>query len=124
MTEKQIRYTLSRSKSLKSKLLINKLFGKGQSIVVYPLRLVFIDADIKVDEDFLVSFSVPKKKFKRAVDRNRIKRLMRESFRLQQHNLKLSGKTAMMWIYLSKDMPDYDLVYKKMSKIIDKFNEK
>ena len=122
MTEKQPRFTLPRSKSLKSKLLIDQLFKQGQSLVAFPLRLVYLPADYEVNEPFLTGFSVPKKKFKHAVDRNRIKRLMRESFRLQQHNLKLPGKTIMMWIYLSKDMPDYDLIYQKMVEIIDEFN--
>ena len=123
MTEKQPRYTLPRSKSLKSKLLIDQLFKQGQSLVAFPLRLVYLPADYEVNEPFLTGFSVPKKKFKHAVDRNRIKRLMRESFRLQQHDLKLPGKTIMMWIYLSKDMPDYDLIYQKMAEIIDEFNQ-
>jgi len=122
MTEKQPRYTLPRSKSLKSKLLIDQLFKQGQSLVAFPLRLVYLPADYEADEPFLTGFSVPKKKFKHAVDRNRIKRLMRESFRLQQHNLKLSDKTIMMWIYLSKDIPDYDLISQKMAEIIDGFN--
>jgi len=123
MTEKQPRYTLPHSKSLKSKLLIDQLFKQGQSLVAFPLRLVYLPADYEADEPFLTGFSVPKKKFKHAVDRNRIKRLMRESFRLQQHDLKLPGKTIMMWIYLSKDMPDYDLIYQKMAEIIDEFNQ-
>ena len=123
MTEKQVRYTLPRSKSLKSKLLIDQLFKQGQSLVVFPLRLVYLPVDYQANEPFLTGFSVPKKKFKHAVDRNRIKRLMRESFRLQQHDMKLPGKTIMMWIYLSQDMPDYDLVYRKMAEIIDEFNE-
>jgi len=123
MTEKQPRYTLPRSKSLKSKLLIDKLFKQGQSLVAYPLRLVYLSVNYEANEPFLSGFSVPKKKFKHAVDRNRIKRLMRESFRLQQHDLKLSGKTIMMWIYLSKDTPDYDLIYQKMTEIINEFNQ-
>jgi ribonuclease P protein component len=123
MTGKQLRYTLPRSKSLKSKLLINKLFKEGQSLVAYPLRMVYLTTDYEMNEPFLTGFSVPKKKFKHAVDRNRIKRLMRESFRLQQHNLKLSGKTVMMWVYLCKEMPRYNLIYQKMAEIIDEFND-
>ncbi len=118
MTEK-IKYGLPRSKSLKSKILIDQLFKNGKYISQHPLRLVYLPVDYDKEEAFLVGFSVPKKKFKRAVDRNRIKRLMREAFRLQQHNLQLPQKTLMMWIYTGKELPEYEEVYKLISAIIE-----
>ncbi len=124
MTSDKQRYTLPRSKSLKSKILIDALFKKGDSLIAYPLRLVYLPVENSIDENFLVAFSVPKKKFKRAVDRNRIKRLMRESFRLQQHHLQLPKKTVMMWIFIGKDIPDYKIIYQKMEELIVAFNQK
>ncbi len=116
-------YTLSRQKSLKSKILIDALFTEGRSIVSYPFRLVYLPAEFPQNEPFLVGFSVPKKKFKRAVDRNRIKRLMRESFRLQQYDLQLPQKTVMMWLYTGKEIPDYRKVFQSVKVIIEKMNE-
>ena len=119
----KLRHKLPRSNSLKSKLLIDALFRNGQSMVSFPLRLVYLPMSYTENSPFLVGFSVPKKKFKKAVHRNRIKRLMRESFRLQQHRLNLPGKTVLMWIYMGKELPDYDTIYKNMSLIIKKLSK-
>ncbi len=124
MTETKKIFGLSRHKSLKNKKLIDQLFKQGNSLVAYPLRVVWMPADYKQDEPFLVAFSVPKKKFKRAVDRNRIKRLMRESFRLQQNDMKLPQKTVMMWLYLDKQLPDFQTVFEKTSELIKLINNK
>jgi len=112
------KYSLPRSKSLKSKILIEQLFKEGKSISKFPVRLVYLQTEYNKDEKFQVAFSVPKKKFKKAVDRNRIKRLMREAFRLQQHQLLLPQKTIMMWLYTGKEIPDYRTIFQAMEKII------
>lgn len=118
-----LRHKLPRSSSLKRKLLIDNLFSQGRSIMSFPVRLVYLPISYPEDSPFLAGFSVPKKKFKKATDRNRIKRLMREAFRLQQHQLNLPEKTVMMWIYTGKNMPDYDTIYQKVSEIIHEFNK-
>ena len=115
-------FSLNRQKSLKSKILLNDLFTKGESIIDYPLRLVYLEIDLDAAQSFLTAFSVPKRKFKKAVHRNRIKRLMRESFRLQQNDLSLPRQTIMMWIYMDRQMPSFDLIYNKMHKIIIALN--
>ena len=121
---KQVRYTLPRNKSLKSKILIERLFKQGDSISKYPVRLVYLKTNYDKDENFQVGFSVPKKKFKRAVDRNRIKRLMREAFRLQQYSLPQDKKMILMWIFTGKDMPAYKDIYQSIEQILAVLNTK
>ncbi len=119
-----LRYKLPRKSILKRKQLIDALFQSGRSIAAYPLRLVYLPMSYPEDSRFLVTFSVPKKKIKKAVHRNRIKRLMRESFRLQQYDLNLPQKTLLMWIFTGNDVPNYEIIYQKMNLIINEINKK
>ena len=85
MTRK--RYTLSKEERLSWKRYIDLLFAKGQSFVAFPLRVVYlpIEGEMPARVSFMVS--VPKKKFKRVVKRNLIKRRVRETFRVRKYSL-------------------------------------
>ena len=87
-------FSFPKSKHLCSKMVIDRLFASGDKLLVYPLRVVYSvsaadysDADDAVLEPVRVLFVVPKRYYKHAVDRNRYKRLLRESYRLQQNAL-------------------------------------
>jgi len=79
--------TLSRSESLKSYKLIRLLFNEGQSFFSYPYRIFYFyhNADSNIPVKYIISVS--KRKIKTAVKRNHIKRLFRESYRTQKHDL-------------------------------------
>lgn len=83
----------------------------------------------RADASLQAGFTVSGKKFKRAVDRNRIKRLMRESYRLQQHALaehleKSGGRLALFFMYTGKEIPDQPLVHEKMGAALGRLVEK
>ncbi len=109
--------TLPKSKIIKSKKTIEKLFKKANSLHKYPVRLVF-SVEKNDENGYKTAFFVPKKKFKKAVDRNRIKRLMREAFRLQQNQLNENLLYNLIWIYTGKKLPDFHLVYKRIEQLL------
>lgn len=111
------RKTFSKDEKLKSKKIIDHLFQEGKSVSNNGFTLVYFEQPLHTFYPAQAGFSVPKKHFKHAVDRNRIKRLMREVYR---HNKIPFYKTltekkkqmAIMFIYKGKELPDYETTAK------------
>jgi ribonuclease P protein component len=114
-------YSLSKSEKLKSRTILTDLFGQGKSVFIYPIKLVYLviptfDDTIKAAQPpALFSVSVPKKKYKKAVARNEIKRKIRESYRLCKPNLyenltQKDIKLALMYIYVGQSADDTNLL--------------
>ena len=82
-TGKEKKYSFKKEERLCSLKAIGELFASGERFSSYPLFVVYKQVENKTKAP-AVLFSVSKKRFKRAVDRNRIKRLMRESYRLNK----------------------------------------
>ena len=102
---------------LKSVKLIEKLFKEGKAYKSYPIKVIYLPlGEIETSK---VGVSVPKKLFKKAVDRNRIKRLIRESYRLNQFELKKSY--AIMFIYISGKEMDFDKIEKCIIQLLNQF---
>lgn len=114
--------TLGKTERLKSRKLIKKLFEEGISIKNYPFRLVYIATETPPIKS---SFSVPKRNFKKAVDRNRIKRLIKEAYRLEKKNLfkTPSFNCVFMITFLGKKEPTFSEVQKKIGELLKLFIE-
>ncbi len=107
---------------------IEALYQNGRLINVFPLRVLYLleenAPEMEASEVFQVLFSAPKRRFKRAHDRNYIKRLMREVLRknktalmttLQQNNKKLVFSLT----FVADERPNYQLLEQKLCKALD-----
>lgn len=121
---KLLKYSFNKSEKLKSKTLIDKLFKEGKSVSAFPLRLVYMPSDESNSVLSKAGVSVSKRNFKRAVDRNRIKRLIREAYRLHkaQYLSNILTPHAFMILYIGKDMPTLQELEKKMMVLFDKIS--
>ncbi|MEP3837446.1 MAG: ribonuclease P protein component [Algibacter sp.] len=119
-------YTYGKKEKLKSKKLIDQLFTEGKSVSAYPLRLVYLGTAFNGNLIAKTGVSVSKRNFKTAVDRNRIKRLLREVYRLNKSNYfnNLTTQHAFMILYIGKDKPSLDLVENKMKILFEKFTNR
>lgn len=119
-------FTYSKKEKLKSKKLIDKMFSEGQSVSSFPLRLVYLPTAFEDDITTKTGVSVSKRNFKTAVDRNHIKRLMRESYRLNKTNYfnNVSSQYALMILYIGKDKPTFIQIETKMNQLFEKFLNK
>ena len=120
-----MKYTLGKEERLKSKKIIGRLYEEGKSIKVFPLRMVYVQTAHTSEFPCQVGVSVPKRNFKKAVDRNRIKRLLRETYRLEKHTVysELKKPYVFMISYLARDEWKYVDIEGKMKKLLTKFIE-
>ena len=121
-----MRYTLGKEEKLKSKKLIELLFIEGKRVNVYPFQLVFQQVEHQAGFPIKVGFSVPKRTTKLAVNRNKIKRLMREAYRKNKFNLfeNIENQYIMMLIYTSKDKINFNEMELYMIALGNKFLSK
>ncbi|MEL6122389.1 MAG: ribonuclease P protein component [Bacteroidota bacterium] len=120
-------YSLPKSAILSSRSDLQTLFSSGQTLFVYPLKLVWVVSDDH--HEVKCAFSVPKRLYRRAVSRNRIKRLMREAYRLQRPSLldnlqEHKGGLHLMVIYLGKQEESQAKIHKAMTRLLSQIPEK
>ncbi len=109
-----------KTEKLKHRKDIERLFAEGKSLKKFPVKLVFYP--LPTASIHKVGVSVPKRHFKRAVDRNRLKRLLRESYRLQKDILSENiPPHALMFIYTGKEKTDFHTIKEIVAQLLYDF---
>lgn len=109
-------FKLPASSRLKSSKAIEALFASGKSAKAFPLLMRYAPAEVEVTK---TAFAVSKRNFKRAVDRNRVKRLMREAYRLEQNRLsENSGQYLILFIYTGKNLPSLNELRQSVVRLL------
>ena len=118
-------FTYPNPEKLKSKTTIDALFSEGKSVSKYPLRLVYVENTEVNTEVIKMGVSVSKKYFKKAVDRNYFKRILRETYRLNKAILLENNEKnyAFMFFYQTKERLSYTEIELKTKQLFQKFNE-
>jgi len=120
---------LGANERLKSRKAIDLLFKQGKSFSLFPFRVVYQKSAANSGEEILqAAFSVSKRYFKKAVHRNRIKRLMREAYRLQknelQQRLQQDNQQLIVFImYTGNELPEHLLVMEKIAAVIKRLQK-
>jgi ribonuclease P protein component len=126
------RFTLGKDERLKSRKQIEKLFAEGKVLLVSPYRILYLvnkksdnSQMLQSGENVQFSIGVSAKNFKRAVDRNKIKRLTREAWRLQKNEFQgavtqRNFQANIFFVYVSKDLTDFSTIKAKVGVALKK----
>jgi ribonuclease P protein component len=124
-------FSYNKKEKLKSKKQLDKIFATGKSFTVFPLKIIYNLVD-EQDNIIKTGVGVSSRFFKKAVHRNRIKRLLREAYRTEKQPLHiyLNNKQKRLNVFLlfvDRSMPAYSLIKEKMKlcieRIIQELNE-
>ncbi|MDO5523549.1 MAG: ribonuclease P protein component [Bacteroidia bacterium] len=118
------RFTFKKEERVTGKKRIENLFAHGRSFVAYPFRIVFYEYEPCTPSSVSILVSIPKKKLKKATDRNRMKRLAREAYRLNKNLFEKNSRLDIAFIYLKDELSGYDVVEKGVCKALREISNK
>ncbi len=121
--------TFKKGERLKRRKIIGRMFNReGSSFSVFPLRIIWLKTELDVPYPAQFTLSVSKRNFSKAVQRNRIRRLMREVYRLNKHaiysSIQEKDQYAIMLLYVGKHTPTFQELDRKFKILTKKFSKK
>tara|TARA_B100001564_G_scaffold340015_1_gene333295 strand:- start:551 stop:940 length:390 start_codon:yes stop_codon:yes gene_type:complete len=118
------KHTYGKGQRLKSVLTLDRIFTEGEKINAFPILARYTESSFEAEVPFQVATTVSKKRFRKAVSRNRIKRLMREAWRLEKHRLEENWSNgdkqgALVLIYVGNEIPTFEKCANTIRRIVD-----
>src|SRR3954453_10349517 len=118
-------FTYNRKEKLKSRKQLEALFSKGRTFLCFPVKVFYMLPELPSDNIIKTGVGASSRQYKKAVQRNRIKRLLREAYRLNKQPLHqfLQGynrQLVVFLLYVDKQMPKKDSIQTKMPVILEK----
>ena len=122
-------FSYNKKEKLKSRTQLDAIFASGKSFSIFPIKVFYLETGEATLENTKAGVGVSARYFKKAVERNRVKRLLRETYRLEKQNLleKLNEQQKQLiifFLYIDKEMPDYKVMREKMRDCIEKLIKK
>ena len=122
-------FGFGKKEKLKSRKRIEELFTKGKSFVVFPLRVIYQILPSDEEPILQVGVTAGTKYFKKAVERNRIKRLLREAYRLQKTGLSETVRQKrknvfLFFMYTDKIIPPFNVIKESMNNCLKRVEQK
>ena len=122
------RFTFDKTERLTGIKRIDALFKEGESFISYPLRVMYLIHEQSTNAGCSILVSVPKKRIKKAVHRNRIKRLIRESYRLNKQLMDSSSfhetSIDVAFIYVKDNASEFSVIQKAMQKALSQISNR
>jgi len=120
-----MKFSYPKKERLSTKTLIEKLFNEGKVIYEFPLKVLWLESALYENVPVQSVINVSKRRFKRAVKRNLLKRRMREAFRLNNHEFyaklqSLNIQVAIMILYNNNSILDYSEIESGMKTVLNK----
>ncbi|MBP5496397.1 MAG: ribonuclease P protein component [Bacteroidales bacterium] len=111
---------------LKSSQQIKDVVLQRQSVFRYPIKCFYSILETPGESACRIAFIVPKKRFRHAVDRNSVKRLFREAYRLHRHDIALPKNQTLRlcWMFVGEELPDFPTVEEAALHLIDELQRK
>ena len=116
------KFTFKKEERLSKEKIIQELFDKGSSFYLYPFKVFFLANRDNQYPYHQVLISVSKKNFKKAVDRNLIKRRIREGYRLNKNQIGDQNKLVIAYIYSAKEILPSAQIHERLVKTFKRFD--
>jgi ribonuclease P protein component len=116
--------TLGKAERLHSKKLIQELFTKGSSFYLHPFKVLVHSNPAPTAACHQILVSVSKRNFKRAKDRNTVKRRVKEAYRLQKANFKSSPSLLIAFLYIAKEVLPSSMIHPALNLSLKKVEQK